>query len=84
MNLHSIAGVGKNVVWGKKSTFTFLPKPALYCYLSKIFLLTPALECISGDTWSSDIFAGTTLPCQTGEEGGIGEGGGVRGEVIGE
>ena len=73
----------KTQFWAKISIFTFLPTPVLECYLSEIFLLTPALECIFGDTWSSDIFAGTTLPCQTGGEGGIGEGGGVRGGVIG-
>ena len=63
LNLHSKAGVRKNVVSAKISIFTFLPTPALECYLSEIFLLTPALECIFGDTLSSDIFAGTTLPC---------------------
>ena len=60
MNLHSIAGVGKNIVLAKISTFTFLATPALECNLSEIFLQTPALECMFGDTWSSDIFAGTT------------------------
>ena len=63
MNLHSKAGVSKNIVLAKISIFTFLPTPALECYFSEIFLLTPALECIFGDTLSSDIFAGTTLPC---------------------
>ena len=84
MNLHSKAGVSKNVVSARVSIFTFLPTPALEYNLSEIILQTPALECIFGDTWSSDIFAGTSLPCSTGGEGGIEEGGGVRGGVIGE
>ena len=60
LNLHSKAGVRKNVVSAKISIFTFLPTPALECNLSKIFLQTPALEFIFGNTWSLDIFAGTT------------------------
>ena len=63
MNLHSKACVSKTYFWAKISIFTFLPTPALECYLNEIFLLTPALKCIFGDTLSSDIFAGTTLPC---------------------
>ena len=59
--------------------FTFLLTPALECSLGLLFLVTPALECIFDDTWSSDTFASTTLPCKNGEEGGIGEGGGIRG-----
>ena len=38
MNLHSKAGVGKNVVLAKISIFTLLPTPALECTLSGIFL----------------------------------------------
>ena len=60
MNLHSKAGVAKNVVSAKISIFTFLPIPALECNLSELFLQTPALECIFGDTWSLDIFDGNT------------------------
>ena len=63
LNFHSRAGFSKNIVWAKISTFTFLPTLALECNLSEIFLLTSAFECIFGDTWSSDIFVGTTLPC---------------------
>ena len=75
----------QNRVLSKISIFTFLPTPALKCNLSEISLRTPAVECILGDTSSSYIFAGNILPCKTGEEGGIGEGGGgVRGVVIGE
>ena len=43
----------------KISIYTFLSTTALVCNLSEIFLQTPALECISGNTWSSDIFAST-------------------------
>ena len=37
-----------------------LQTPPLECNFIDIFLQTPALECIFGDTWSSDIFAGTS------------------------
>ena len=64
MNLHSKAGVAKNIVSAKISIFTFLTTPALECNLSEIFLQTPALECIFGNTWSSDIFAALPLPSE--------------------
>ena len=49
MTLHSKAGVSKNIVLAKISTFTFLPTPALGCNFSDFFWLTPALGYF-GDT----------------------------------
>ena len=37
----------------------FLQTPPLECIFIEMFLQAPPLECIFGDTWSSDIFAGT-------------------------
>ena len=55
MNLHSKAGVGKNMV-PTISIYTYLLTPALECNLSEIFLKTPALECIFGNTRVFQIF----------------------------